>query len=715
MAATTKPHPPPLKSKLLVLLFVPLAFITAQIFPLLPQCKRVLLHNRQTALTRYSNHGPVNNQKCVVKYEANACEDVKIHFASSTAFIACGDPEGRSHWYPPSNARDAAGRSNETFREDLFKYDIKKGRTTKLRIEGLVGDFISHGIDVYGLEGEDKVHIFAVNHGRGGDSVVILSHQLGSDSVQVVKEVRHQGIKTANGVAANGPLDFFITNDHMFAGGILRDFEDRYGPLPGATNVQYCDASGDKPQCRQVSSSYPNFNGIAISEDKKQLFVADSTMGDMTVFSIADNKELSWQRSVELGAAADNIKLLPNSGDPIIAVFATLENLPHYIANVERLGKDLHIPSAAIRLVQKRDYAPEVVFWDDGSILSYMTAATIDPHNRVLIGAGVLQYGGFVLQDLIWTWSILTTTPTAHYVDLSIEQAIDPDTDPNNVQPAGNFLPYWRWVFRLSRSRMLSSSCPPARPFFDTITILLQTTSPSRKVARRHLDLPGHVPDESMLLLREAGKKTTSQSHQADILAKSRTDPVPTLPSLPALRIDTTTTLIILKKYWSVGEVRHQTASRGSERLPMHREQPIQIGLLLDDGSCEEGRHEPSLHQIHMILAGLQKTYPRLQRIFLLIAPEVVMANQCMDTNVVTDAVSEYIATYPRWSERDGWSGKETFWCPGREFYEIPPEQVRTLGRLDKVMGAWRSYCNGPGLEKYGALNRFTLMTWKNL
>ncbi|PGH16649.1 hypothetical protein AJ80_05151 [Polytolypa hystricis UAMH7299] len=387
--------------RILLVLAIPFAFFGPQLYSLIPQCKRVLLHDRSASLTKYAHHTPVNNEKCAVHYEANACEDARIHFASSTAFIACGDPEGRSHWYPPSNARDAAGRKNDSFQEDLFKYDIKRRKTTKLRIDGLEGDFISHGIDIYSFPNNPgKIHIFAVNHGRDGDSVMIFSHTLGTDSVQMVKKVQHPGIKTPNGVAANGPFDFFITNDHYFVSGVLRDLEDKYGPLPWATNVQYCDVSGEGVSCRQVSSTYPNFNGIALSEDKRRLFVADSTMGDLTIFRITDNKDLQHERSINLGAAADNIKLLPNSGDPIVAVFATLEDLPQYIANVDRLGRDLHVPSAAIRLSQKKNYAPEVVFWDDGSILSYMTAATIDPYNRVFIGAGVLQYGGFVVCDL---------------------------------------------------------------------------------------------------------------------------------------------------------------------------------------------------------------------------------------------------------------------------------------------------------------------------
>ncbi len=82
-----------------------------------------------------------------------------------------------------------------------------------------------------------------------------------------------------------------------------------------------------------------------------------------------------------------------------LTVFATQENLPQYLANVRDLGRKLRVPSAAVRLERERDYAPKVVFWDDGSVLSYMTVATIDPYNDVLIG-GVLQYGGFAVCDL---------------------------------------------------------------------------------------------------------------------------------------------------------------------------------------------------------------------------------------------------------------------------------------------------------------------------
>jgi arylesterase/paraoxonase len=102
-------------------------------------------------LTRYADSSPLNSDRCTVNYAADACEDVNIHFASSTAFLTCGNPAERVHWYPPSSAHNAAARSEDSFREYLFKYDIKKKKTTSLRLEGLSGDFITHGIDVYSL------------------------------------------------------------------------------------------------------------------------------------------------------------------------------------------------------------------------------------------------------------------------------------------------------------------------------------------------------------------------------------------------------------------------------------------------------------------------------------------------------------------------------------------------------------------------------------
>lgn len=79
------------------------------------------------------------------------------------------------------------------------------------------------------------------------------------------------------------------------------------------------------------------------------------------------------------------------------SVFPAVENLPEYLANVEKLGKELCVAAATLRLPKAKGYTPELLYFDDGGVLSDMTAMALDPVNNVLIGAAVLQYGGFAV------------------------------------------------------------------------------------------------------------------------------------------------------------------------------------------------------------------------------------------------------------------------------------------------------------------------------
>ncbi|CAK7203348.1 hypothetical protein SEUCBS139899_006081 [Sporothrix eucalyptigena] len=350
--------------------------------------------DKASKLQQWATSAPLNNGACVVDYTANACEDVVIHTASGTVFAACGDPRGRTQWYPPAGQRNAAGRAS--YLEQLFKHDIVSGKTTELQIKGIDGDFVTHGIDIWSSPTDPStIHIFAVRHTRQGDSISIFSHTLGTDTVALLKDVKHPNIKTANGVAATGPLSFYLTNDHYFFFDPWRNLEEKFGPWSWATNVQYCDASADTTVCKTVAGSYPAANGIAVWENR--LFVGDSQNGTLRVFQQRQNHDVDYLFQVELGAAADNIKIDPSTGDLIVAIFPTVEKLPEYLANVDKLGKELRVPAATLRLPKANNYTPELLYFDDGGVLSDMTAMALDPVHNVLVGAAVLQYGGFAV------------------------------------------------------------------------------------------------------------------------------------------------------------------------------------------------------------------------------------------------------------------------------------------------------------------------------
>ncbi|BCS29672.1 uncharacterized protein APUU_71242S [Aspergillus puulaauensis] len=348
-------------------------------------------------LLRWADRMPLNNENCVVSKVADACEDVAIHYATNTAFLACGNGKERALWYPGAGMRSAKQRSEVSFRESLFKYDFRSGETVELVVVGLDGDFVTHGIDLFQLPNvENKIHVFAVRHAREGDSVSIFEHELGSNVVRLIRDVKHPGIKTANGVAAVGELQ--VTDTNPANDGPLRHLEEWIGPFDWSTDVQHCDASQEVVRCRQVTPRFPGANGLAVSDG--QMFVGDARNGTVTIYRLGTEQAAKFERQIVLGAAADNLKVIPATGDVIATVFPNIENLALYLRNTEKLGKEMPVPSAALRLRKDRDFEPELFYFDDGGVLSHMTSMAVDAYNEVAIGGSVLQTGGFAVCKL---------------------------------------------------------------------------------------------------------------------------------------------------------------------------------------------------------------------------------------------------------------------------------------------------------------------------
>ncbi|OAL36341.1 hypothetical protein AYO20_04499 [Fonsecaea nubica] len=400
--------------------------------------------------TTWLHHGPVNNDKCWTNSLSTdgcicadhvrqtttvgqACEDVRIHHDSATAFLACGYPETREAFYPPMNRHDT--ESAATYHEYFVKYDIKvrnvnhkqnpssltipgaegsklqdqqtdknpqTDKATKMKIEGLDSshDLILHGIDLYlPKDDKSKIYIFAVNHDRKGEAIVLFSHKLGTDVLTYEREFRHPAIKTPNAVAATSLSSFFITNDHYFYGGgplatILRSHEDHWGPWKWATDVVYCNASSSDIDCRTVSppNAHPSANGALLVDDGKTLLINDVVEATTTVYDVdPDTKVLSVRKKVQLGAGADNLSLIPGTEDIAVCIFPDVPSLIHRLSGEHLLDTNLKGEAAILRLVKARDYEPELLYWDDGSLITVLTGAAVDPKHGKIIAGGVVE------------------------------------------------------------------------------------------------------------------------------------------------------------------------------------------------------------------------------------------------------------------------------------------------------------------------------------
>ncbi|KAH0839035.1 Pon2 [Fonsecaea pedrosoi] len=330
--------------------------------------------------TTWLHHGPVNNDKC----RTNS---------------PCGYPETREAFYPPMNRHDT--ESAATYHEYFVKYDIKTDKATKMKIEGLDSshDLILHGIDLYLPEDDkSKIYIFAVNHDRKGEAIVLFSHTLGTDVLTYEREFRHPAIKTPNAVAATSLSSFFITNDHYFYGGgplatILRSHEDHWGPWKWATDVVYCNASSSDIDCRTVSppNAHPSANGALLVDDGKTLLINDVVEATTTVYDVdPETKVLSVRKKVFSNPPPPK-RNVTNSLFVEKKVFPDVPALIHRLSGEHLLDTTLKGEAAILRLVKARDYEPELLYWDDGSLITVLTGAAVDPKHGKIIAGGVVE------------------------------------------------------------------------------------------------------------------------------------------------------------------------------------------------------------------------------------------------------------------------------------------------------------------------------------
>ncbi|CAN9354268.1 unnamed protein product [Alternaria alternata] len=269
-------------------------------------------------------YGNINNNNCWKHIEGQACEDVKIHDASSTAFLACGNSTQRQNaWYPPIENRDRS--SEQAIHEYFLKYDIERNLTTRLQLENWNqgDDLVLHGLDIWQSdESPNEIRLFAVNHGRKGETIALFSHTLGTTTLRFLEEFQHPSIKTPNAVTAAGPRSFYVSNDHYFYNGTFREFEVANRPFKWATDVVHCAVRNLTLDCRSVTppNAHPGANGILLIDDGRTLMVNDFALETVTAYDVEPTSgDLTFSSRIAIGAGIDNLSIESSSGDIFIA------------------------------------------------------------------------------------------------------------------------------------------------------------------------------------------------------------------------------------------------------------------------------------------------------------------------------------------------------------------------------------------------------------
>jgi arylesterase/paraoxonase len=268
----------------------------------------------------------------------------------------------------------------------LYLVDLERERVRDVTPE-LDFSFQPHGVGLWvDAEGE---RLFVVNHRdgsalpdvAGGDSHAAV-HTVELFDVDADGALTHAATVTGdelvspNDVAPVGRNAFYATNDHGYAGGIMRTLED-YLRIP-AGDVVYSDGT----TLRTVWKGARYANGIAVSADGNTVWVAETTGLQIRSFArdVASG-DLELRATYPLGTGLDNLNVdadgaLWTGAHPKLLVFKEHASDP-----------ETPSPSQVLRVVPNGDdFEVEEVWVDDGSLMSGSSVAWSDGE-RVVAGA----------------------------------------------------------------------------------------------------------------------------------------------------------------------------------------------------------------------------------------------------------------------------------------------------------------------------------------
>ncbi|XP_044151261.1 serum paraoxonase/arylesterase 2-like [Bufo gargarizans] len=169
--------------------------------------------------------------------------------------------------------------------------------------------FNPHGLSSYIDEKDNSVYLFVVNHPHHKTTIEIFKFIKKENVLEHLKTIKHPELHSVNDIVAVGPESFYVTNDHYFTDDFMKQVELLFGSK--LTNVVYYSPE----EVREVATDFYSANGIAMSKDKKFIYVSDLTGHTVNVLEKHGNWSLSPVKVVQLETLPDNLFVDPVTGD----------------------------------------------------------------------------------------------------------------------------------------------------------------------------------------------------------------------------------------------------------------------------------------------------------------------------------------------------------------------------------------------------------------
>ena len=296
---------------------------------------------------------------CTLVTGVSGAEDLAIDHQGRYAFLSASDR--------------LAQHAGKPMPGGIWLYDLQRGGAPVNLTADAGLDFQPHGISLW--HGPDGDRLFVINHvGPDRHRIEVFDWRGGKLTRRAL--LSSSLLASPNDIAAVDGERFYVTNDHG-SNGIWRTAEE-YLRLPLA-NVVYFDGRN----FREVAGGIMLANGIAVSADGRQLYVAATTGREILSFDREPfTGTLSNRRETALGTAPDNIE--PGEGGTLwVGAHPQILKLVAHADHPDRPS-----PSQVLKLTPRPggEFAVDEIYLSDGRQMSASSTAAV-AGKRLLIGS----------------------------------------------------------------------------------------------------------------------------------------------------------------------------------------------------------------------------------------------------------------------------------------------------------------------------------------
>ena len=316
---------------------------------------------------------PVELAACESLTGPVGAEDITVDPVAKVAYISADDRRDVFN-----NLDMGAYPSGAIWRLDLSQ---PESQPEKIDID-LIGDFHPHGIALR-FSAEDSndagraIELYAVNHLSPVEHEIVVFNILESGKLKLRRRISYPELISPNDLVVVDKDQFFVSNDHGSSLNTKMAMVEDYMGVP-LSSVSYFDGV----EGHIVVKGLRFANGVALSEDKETLYVAETTAGRVARFRRGENN-LDWslEETLDVHLGVDNFEWdgqgnLLNAGHPKLFAFQAHVKDPQALS-----------PSQVIRIdVNSKPMSYETVYLNDGAALSGASVAA-QWQNTLLIGS----------------------------------------------------------------------------------------------------------------------------------------------------------------------------------------------------------------------------------------------------------------------------------------------------------------------------------------